>query len=222
MWRDDREIIITPSFGPRIDFPLTPRRKFGFNEREKKDLVIAVGVLTIAFAFALSGGIAKIGKNFPITLIASFGAVITGFLLHELGHKFVAQKFGFWAEFNYWNLGLMLALLTGLMGWLIAAPGAVYIAGYPTKEENGKISAAGPSMNILIGITILPFIFIASGTIKHIISIIAVINFVLAGFNLIPIYPFDGSKILRWNLVIYILIWIPILFVFILYLSGLF
>lgn len=223
MWKDnDREIIINTSFGSRFDSPITPLKKYRFSEKEKRNLLIAVSCLTIAFSFALSGGIGNIDDDFPIILIAAFGAVTTGFFVHELGHKFFAQKYGFWAEFNYSTNGLILALLTGTMGFLVAAPGAVYVYGYPTKEENGKISAAGPIMNIIIGAILLPFIFISSGTFEYIVKIIVAINFVLAGFNMIPIGFFDGSKILKWNIGIYLLMWLPLLTVAGLYSIGIF
>ena len=223
MWNnDDKEIIVTTSFGQRYDSPIIPRKKFKFSGKERINLIIAVSILTIAFALALSGGIGNIDEDFPITLIAAFGAVTTGFLVHELGHKFFAQKYGFWAEFNYSTNGLMLALVTGVMGFLVAAPGAVYVYGHPTKKENGKISAAGPLMNIIIGAILLPFIFILPETFEYIFKIIVAINFVLAGFNMIPVGLFDGSKILKWNIGIYMLMWLPILIVAVLYFSSFF
>lgn len=211
MWRDDdREIIITTSFGPKYDSPITPRRKFSFSKREKKDLLIAIGILTLAFAIALT---VNGYQDFVINLIASFGAIVTGFLLHELGHKFMAQKFGFWAEFNYSFNGLIFALILSFLGVIIASPGAVYISGYPTKKENGIISAAGPSINLVIAVIMLPLILITSGTISYIILIITTINLILAVFNLIPLGPLDGKKILRWSIAHYILIWTILIFV---------
>ncbi|MDI6855821.1 MAG: site-2 protease family protein, partial [Candidatus Thermoplasmatota archaeon] len=84
---------------------------------------------------------------FPIALLA----VATGFLLHELMHKLVAQKYGCWAEYRAFPFGLVLALLMSAAGFVFAAPGAVYIMGSITKKENGKISLAGPLINIVIG-----------------------------------------------------------------------
>ena len=46
----------------------------------------------------------------------SLVAVSTGFLMHELMHKFVAQRYGAWAEFRVFPLGLMMAILFSFFG----------------------------------------------------------------------------------------------------------
>ena len=52
-----------------------------------------------------------------------------------------------------WVQGLILAIVTAAFGFVFAAPGAVYIQGeYISKEENGKISIAGPLINIGLAI----------------------------------------------------------------------
>ena len=92
----------------------------------------------------------------PIVMVG----VGTGFILHELGHKFVSMKYGYWAEFKLWPQGLLVALVTSFLGFVFAAPGAVYTyANYMTDEINGKISIAGPIVNIVLAII---FILIAA------------------------------------------------------------
>ncbi|MDK2988251.1 MAG: hypothetical protein PWQ47_1389 [Methanothermococcus sp.] len=85
------------------------------------------------------------------------------------------------------------------------APGAVYIyKDYLTSEENGLISIAGPLTNVA-----LAFVFL----ILHIpiISDIGyMVNIFLAAFNMIPIYPLDGAKVLNWNPVIWAVVAIPL------------
>jgi len=46
-------------------------------------------------------------------------------------------------------------LLFSLFGFIIAAPGAVFIRGMITRERNGKISLAGPMTNIVLAILFL-------------------------------------------------------------------
>ena len=143
-----------------------------------------------------------------VTIVAlSFVAVCTAFLLHEMGHKIIAQRYGCRAEFRAWTMGLMLAVVSGFMGFLFAAPGAVYIRGNITKEENGKISAAGPIMNIIVASFLLPvlFLFPLYHEILLILYMTCYLNILIGGFNMIPFPPLDGSKIIKWNIGVWIL-----------------
>jgi Zn-dependent protease len=143
----------------------------------------------------------------PLTLGVSAFVVLAGFLLHELGHKFVAQRYGAWAEFRMYPLGLVMAVLMSFLGFLFAAPGAVYIAGRVTKKQNGLISLAGPIVNLAIGGIFLAawLVFPIGGTATgYVIQLIAVMSLFLGGFNLIPIPPLDGYKIATWNIPVYI------------------
>ena len=83
-----------------------------------------------------------------------------GFLLHEIGHKFVSMKYGYWAEFKLWPLGLVIALVTAFLGFVFAAPGAVNTyADHMNDEINGRIAIAGPMTNMGLA---LVFIIIAA------------------------------------------------------------
>jgi Zn-dependent protease len=183
--------------------------KLSFSPTELRHLGMAILILSVAFALALSGFISHRNMDiFIIYLMISFIIVSTGFALHEIAHKYVAQRYGYWAEFRYSEMGLFIALIFGFLGWIIAAPGAVYISGNISREENGKISAAGPLTNL--GLTGLFWIIIIVGiNVQNGFLILAgiygaLINPIIAGFNMIPIYPLDGSKIWRWNPAIYI------------------
>ncbi|MBS3071674.1 site-2 protease family protein [Candidatus Pacearchaeota archaeon] len=180
--------------------------KFSF--REKKDLIYAGLMISLAFAILLSGGYMVL-LSLNSTFLFSFGiAFITagvGFLLHELMHKYVAQRYGLFAEFKAFYGMLWLALLFSLFGFIVAAPGAVFIHGLLTKERNGKISLAGPLTNIfLAGIFLIAFIFVSKeGLLGEIFRFGWMINALLGAFNMIPAMPFDGAKILAWNKIVY-------------------
>jgi Zn-dependent protease len=183
--------------------------KFGFSQKEINNLGIAILILTVAFALALSGNFAdREAATFVSMLIISFIVVTTGFAFHEMAHKFVAQKYGHWAEFRYSEMGLFMALIFGFLGIVIAAPGAVYIMGRVTDEENGKISAAGPLTNVAITLGFFGIFFVGIATEIQYLCILgifgSIINSLLAGFNMIPFPPLDGSKIWRWNIAVYI------------------
>lgn len=187
------------------------RGKFTFSPTEIRQIVISVLVLTLAFAMAMTGGAQGVMVYpglFLVILPISALAVLTAFLLHELAHKFLAQKYGCWAEFRYWQMGLLIALLFSAMGFLFAAPGAVMISGYMRKSQYGKISAAGPGLNLsLAAALILTAFLIGQDTLAGFVcSTIGFINAFIGGFNLIPIPPFDGSKIVAWNIGVYIVL----------------
>jgi Zn-dependent protease len=146
--------------------------------------------------------------NFAIFFGISLIIVSTGFGLHEMAHKFIAQRYGHWAEFRYSEFGLMISLFSSIVGFLIFIPGAVYISGRVTEDENGKISAGGPAVNILMAVIFWGVLFAGAFTGIWIVVLIgflgAWINTIIAGFNMIPIFPLDGSKIWRWNMGVYI------------------
>lgn len=168
-----------------------------FSKIEIRDLTISVIVLSLIFA---SYDISAV----PLTILI----VLAVFISHELSHKFLAQRYGCFAEYRMWPLGLLLGALTALIpgGIVFAAPGAVVIYPYSkkfafkvvrlTKKEYGKISVAGPLINVIVGLTSLLISFFYSNSILLLISRI---SFFLALFNLIPIGPLDGMKILAWD-----------------------
>lgn len=182
-----------------------------FTKTEAKHLAAAVAVLTMAFAVALSGGalgfLSLSGMAMASAVALSLVAVGVAFVTHEMAHKAVAQAYGCWAEFRCWTLGLVLAVVTCIFGAMFAAPGAVYITGALTREQNGKVSAAGPAVNMALGAGFLCVGLGTGGLVASAAMFISMINLVLAGFNLIPIYPLDGSKIVKWSIPIYALMW---------------
>ncbi len=178
-----------------------------FTSREIRDLIISMVVIALIFAYDFSG------RNLnsllflyliPVTLIT----VVLGFLLHELAHKFVAIKYGFWAEYKLWMQGLIFAVITAFFGFPLIAPGAVYIHGdYISREQNGKISMAGPATNlILAGIFFLLIYYFPSNQMITTVGVLGFyVNSFLALINLIPVSILDGAKIFRWNPFIWII-----------------
>jgi Zn-dependent protease len=168
---------------------------FKFSKTEIEDLLISWLVISVVFAIVLGGGVFGFQKYFLERLFLSAITVGIAFLCHELAHKFVAQRYGFWAEFRKFEFGLIAALLFSFFGFVFAAPGAVMIfAPFSTREQNGKIALAGPLTNIVLGILCLML-----SKIFPVFSFGAQINFFLALFNLFPFPPLDGIKVFLWS-----------------------
>ncbi|MDD5148355.1 MAG: site-2 protease family protein [Candidatus ainarchaeum sp.] len=187
------------------------------NGTELRDLFISYITISIAFAIVLGRGFLDVGNfsDFPFALMTSLIAVGAGFILHELAHRQVAKHFGARAEFRVWNFGLIFAVISAFFGFIFAAPGAVYIYGENIdRKQNGIISIAGPVTNIAMGILFALVLFVSSNAMAIEIATYGIlINFWLAFFNLLPIPPLDGSKVLIWNPLIWIAAIAPIGFV---------
>jgi Zn-dependent protease len=163
-------------------------------------------------------------------VIAAFIATATGFILHEMGHKFVAMRRGYVAHFRLWTWGIVLALATAIVSqgqFLFGAPGAVYIApasgaflygAYASagrrreERDNTLISAAGPGTNLAFALFFLLFASILPGTgfWSTVASYGFVLNVGLGSFNMLPIPPMDGYKIFKGSIPLSLLIALPL------------
>ena len=190
------------------------------SSKEIVHLVASLIVLTVAFAYpSLS----------PATLtIVAFG-VGTGFLLHELAHKFTAQRYGYVADYEASPIGLLLAIgLKVITGIVFAAPGAVMIRGRRADEDRywdslkiakefAYISVSGAVMNLSLAVIfIVVSLFIHDLLISNVLWWAAFINVFLAGFNMIPFGPLDGAKVWRYNPVLWGMIGLPSIILFLL------
>lgn len=173
-----------------------------FSSKETRDLTFAGIMISLAFAILLAGGFNVFSTGFFTIFIIAFLTAGIGFLLHELMHKYVAQRYKLWAEFRANYKMLWFAIAFAFFGFIFAAPGAVYIKGRITKEKNGKISLAGPMTNLVLAviflIPLLLFTF-SSQILYAFFSFGLTINSLLAAFNMIPVMPFDGAKIKEWD-----------------------
>ncbi|MCK4968853.1 MAG: site-2 protease family protein [Candidatus Aenigmarchaeota archaeon] len=176
-----------------------------FEKQELKDILISTLALGFIFTY----------PQLNFTILSIYTIVIAfSFIPHELAHKFAAMKYGAYARFEMFKQGLIFALVLAVVtngGFVFAAPGAVMIytqfrshAGIHqikiTQKDNAFISAVGPGINIAIALlfVIVSFLF-PGGFMAVIASVIVRVNVFLALFNLLPIMPFDGSKIYAWN-----------------------
>ena len=101
------------------------------------------GCFHCCFGFMFSNGIIGALNNpnqFILGAIRSLLALAPAFVLHEIAHKFMAKRYGCWAEFRADPSGLRFGLiLSALTGIVFMAPGAVMVLGRTTTAQFGRI-----------------------------------------------------------------------------------
>ncbi len=184
---------------------------------EIKNIVIADIVLFLAFSLTIAGGIFQLSVKLLLYYIPIAAVGVTlNFILHELMHKFAAQRYGMVAEFRASTTGLLITIATGAMGFLFGIPGATMIYTQSlTKRQNGIISLVGPATNLVVFGVAVAILFIVNPAIGsylfNAVQFIVFISLLLGFFNMLPILPLDGSKVLAWNKLVYVGILVPLL-----------
>ncbi len=165
-------------------------------------LSVGIAVFAVLFGFGGLGLLARLAQG----IIWAYDAgvivgLLLGFVLHELAHRQMAIRNGCTARFVLWSTGLVLTLLSGIlrsMGfWLvILMPGYVSIICFGWGARSSlSVSASGPVVNLvlaLLGILAYMFKIYEPWFWYGFISI----NAWLAFFNLLPLHPLDGYKVM--------------------------
>jgi Zn-dependent protease/CBS domain-containing protein len=106
-------------------------------------------------------------------------------LLHELGHSLVARRYGLETEsITLWFLG-----------------GLAQFAELPDDwRQEFAIAIAGPVVSVALGVLFYGSFELLAGrlpAVRFVIGYLAVLNVVLAAFNMLPGFPMDGGRVLR-------------------------
>lgn len=161
--------------------------------------------------------------NLP-TLISRIFVLLTAFAVHEFAHAWTADKFGDPTPRSNGRLTLnpmahldpmgSLMLLFAGFGWAKPVPVNPYILARRSSAAMMWVALAGPASNLLMAlIAAIPFqlglvtafdAFANTGTIlpslDKLLWEFVYINLLLMLFNLIPLPPLDGEKILYYLL----------------------
>jgi Zn-dependent protease len=216
-----------------------------FAPGEIRSILIAWIVLSFAISIRFIEGLFT-GTGAIDDIAAAFIATATAFILHEMGHKFVAIGKGYVAHFQIWIWGIALTLITAIAfqgAFIFGAPGAVYIAPIAAasyysydyySSQSGRtrnpqrdelaISVAGPGTNLafaLIFLVILLFFAPPTGFLNTVASYGLSLNVGLGSFNMIPIPPIDGYKIFRSNILVGLAIALPLWAMLLVFFFGL-
>ena len=160
-------------------------------------------------------GLISVLMKDPAIFIALVVTLIFSLVLHEIAHGYVAYKCGDMTAYHQGRLtlnplahldpiGSLMILFIGF-GWAKPVPVNMLNLKNPDKEMV-KVAMAGPATNFLLSILCL-FIWtlmlvmsmdISPGIITF-FSIFMYINLALCIFNLLPIPPLDGSRLLSYE-----------------------
>ncbi|MEO2117924.1 MAG: site-2 protease family protein [Methanocaldococcus sp.] len=136
--------------------------------------------ITFILFLAVIIGLSIMNNNlfWAVLFILLFVSVV----LHELGHSYVAKKYGVKIE-------KILLLPIGGVAMMDKIP----------KEGELKIGIAGPLVSFIIGITLLIISQFFDININGypLLYTLSLLNLMLGSFNLIPAFPMDGGRILR-------------------------
>lgn len=176
--------------------------------KELQELILSWSIISLSFAIIMTPSL--FSRAFVIHLLIASGTAGIGIIGHELAHKYLAQRYGCSAKYIANKSLLFLSLVLSFTGLLFLAPGAVVIHNtHVGKIRHGKIAAAGPLSNLILGIFFMILFFIAGGI--HADGILIsltrfgfLINTYIALFNLLPISIIDGKKILDYNRTYYV------------------
>lgn len=180
--------------------------RYNFSSTEIFHLSVALFMITATLMAFNREGIQTFGIwNF---ILVNFFTIGIGFLFHELGHKLVAQHYGFISEFRADFFMLLFAFVLALFSpFIFLAPGAVMILGRLSKKQNGIVSVAGPLVNMALAMIFIILALIYHPSIDSLFGYILWlgiwVNGFLGVFNMLPFWVLDGRKVLEWNKPVY-------------------
>jgi Zn-dependent protease len=177
--------------------PVAKPKIFWFSSIEVKHLLVGIVLVSLV-------GISFITRSIvftqPFMLVVESIVFILSFIAHELSHKFVAQKFGLWAEFRLSVSGALITLISILLPLKVIAPGSVVIGGMPDKETVGRTAISGPLVNVILSVAFLVGAIVSRlGVLYDSLMFGAWFNAYLAIFNLLPFGALDGWKVFWWS-----------------------
>ena len=150
----------------------------------------------------------------PIIALSFIVGLVAGITIHEASHALVAYRLGdptaklagrlTLNPASHLDLIGTLALLIVGIGWGKPTPFDPFNL-RNIKRDSALISVAGAASNFILAIILsIPYLFfyftgnlsLTINAVYQVISIIIWLNLILGVFNLIPVHPLDGFKVL--------------------------
>ena len=153
--------------------------------------------------------------EFAVVVAAFAASMLLGLIFHEYCHAWVANRLGdptprlsgrltLDPRSHYDPIGTTMILFAGF-GWAKPVPVNPNYTSNP-KRSLLLISLAGPASNLVVaflaglpirfGLFDQPFVGASVGLIGFFLFVVVYLNVLLAVFNMLPIPPLDGSKVL--------------------------
>jgi len=119
--------------------------------------------------------------------VAGALGLLVSIVFHELWHSLIARRFGLPMK------GITLFVFGGV---------AEMTEEPPSPKAEFFMAVAGPISSIVLGLGLFGITFLGDSmgwpkSVTGVINYLAILNLILAGFNLIPAFPLDGGRVLR-------------------------
>ncbi len=191
---------------------------FRYTRREKRDLILAVLVVTLAFAYN-DGRETFIPAKWAVNFLVVLFFVYLSLMFRTAAQKIVALQNGFTTEFRCWPVGLVITAIITLLSngnLLVILPGGIILyhmtllrMGKFRYGENitsrGMIAASGAFANLVLATIALTF-SAQLGIFPELFNELAYINFVLIIFTLLPLPRMDGIHLFFMSRLTYVFV----------------
>ncbi|MGZ5497408.1 MAG: site-2 protease family protein [Candidatus Aminicenantales bacterium] len=177
--------------------PLTLFRIFGFEVKVDWSWLILGALIVWSLATGLFPvwykGLDK--ADYWAMGVAGAVGLFLSIVFHELWHSLIARRFGL-------NMRGITLFLFGGVSEMADEP--------PSPKAEFFLAVAGPISSVVLASVLLAVSYLLTGpgpttAVTGVLNYLGYLNFVLAGFNLIPAFPLDGGRVLRailwgaWN-----------------------
>ncbi len=166
--------------------------------KDFRDTVLAILLLTLIFAYNFQNPVGTVNSVIPALL-----AVGVAFFVNKIAHNLLASKFGCAAYYKLWLPGIIFGLLLMIMGFKFPVVGLIIVHpfafgrwGFKSRRlsmmEEGLVGFIGPASNIMLAMlfSLFPGSFF---------SYMSFVSAYFAIFNLLPIKPLNGYRIIVWK-----------------------
>lgn len=203
------------------------------NTEEIRDMAISIVALGLAFAVLFFGdgepGFLATPEVLP-ALVAATALAAVSFLPHVFSHRVSSRAIKAYGEYSMWKPGIVITVLSPFVGpFVFAATGGMEMFTKKGEryghwephldiEQIGLVAVLGPLMNVMMAVI---FAFLAGAftvTVQgqNLFFLGTQMNAFLAVSTMLPFYPLDGYKILRWETPIWIFVMVLSLLLFLL------